>query len=89
MKTIAQLISDQFGNDGQRWIDDAGIELAVVCEQAGGEADQNWDRELTRYTFQDGSAITIESGGWDLGYAECFCRVGEGHDTDMCEARVF
>lgn len=83
-RTAAQVISARFGDDGQRWTDAEGVHIEDVCA-AEGDRVRNDERDCTRYVFGDGSAITIAGGGWDLGYAECSCWQGEGHD-DRCEA---
>ena len=83
-KTTAEQIAEQFHNDGQRWNTDDGIPLSHICEAEYPTTDRRADS--TRYTFADGSVILATDGGWDLGYAGCWCWEGEGH-TEACEAR--
>lgn len=80
MKTIAQQIADQFNNDGQVW-NNGNNDLYDVCEQRMAYKDQNWEREATRYTFNDGSAIIFSGPAWDLAIPNsddsCFCFAGD------------
>jgi hypothetical protein len=80
-------IAERFGNDGQNFEDPTGADIFTVCQKTPGvDVDQNWARESTRYTFADGSVITISDGAaWDLGYHGCWCWRGAGHDTESCD----
>lgn len=81
--TKAQEISKRYSDDGQIWRDANEVYLETACREAdASEAEHNTGR---RFTFSDGSVITTSGGGWDFGYAECFCWAGVGH-TDDCEA---
>lgn len=88
MATVAEQIAGLFGDDGQRWEDAGGrtLEDACECHPHHVASEYHEQRELTRYRFDDGSAITAAPGGWDLGYENCFCWQGAGHDTTTCEA---
>jgi hypothetical protein len=88
--TTAQQIAEQFGNDGQKWADERGNGLEVVCADHGATAEwQHGDLcGSVRYTFPDGSIITVAGDGWDLGYAGCFCWQGAGHQDSCPYAHV-
>jgi hypothetical protein len=34
-----------------------------------------------RAIFPDGSVITASGGAWDIGYPECWCWQGNGHES--------
>ena len=97
-RTTASKISDRFSNDGQVWKDADGVYLAHALNSAvgvpegyreftgpdGSRKDRKNDRdEVVRWTFADGSVITIAGDGWDFGYPGCYCWEGAGH-TDEC-----
>jgi hypothetical protein len=77
MGTIAEQIAARFGDDGQQWEDADGVALWDACKAAGGSADQFWELEATRYEFDDGSALVLTPGGWDIGMPgtdrRCIC----------------
>ena len=63
--------------------------LAELCREGGARCEsvvsgsEKPDRHRTaaprvRWTFPDGSAITVVGDTWDLGFANCFCQVGHG-----------
>lgn len=81
--TTAQKISALLRDDGQVWKSVDGTSLHDLCGQAGGRKSSNDERGLERYAFADSSAITIAGGGWDLGYADCWCWQGVGHDETL------
>jgi hypothetical protein len=97
MATIAEKIAERFGNDGERWEDEKGENIAEVCAQI---CDMNagvhqWKCTYVpgitvcdsyRFVFDDGSVITMHGGAWDLGYRQCWCWEGAGHGDD-CEIR--
>lgn len=80
-KTIAERISRRF-DDGQRWRDANGTSLEDACTEANGRLDRSDEDDKDRYTFPDGSVLTLCDGGWDLGYPDCFCWQGGGHGDD-------
>ena len=80
-KTIADQISALLHDDGQRWTSDSGETLAELCAKRGPRHITRADDE--RWVFEDGSVITACGGGWDLGYADCWCWQGAGH-SDEC-----
>jgi hypothetical protein len=84
--TIAQQIALALDNDGQQWRtrptdDSEGLTFDDLIEQHGAYI-QPW-RDKCRFTFDDGSIITVAGGAWDLGFADCYCWAGaveqEGH----------
>lgn len=85
--TTAQKISSQLQDDGSTWQTDDGVSLTDLCVAAGGKKDREEEQGLTRYTFPDGSALTLGEGGWDVGYPDCWCWQAVGHkDCDEPEA---
>ena len=84
--TTAERISALLGDDGTVYQDSEGRDLAQLCEESGGAADERdsgTDNCLRRWVFSDGSAILDVGNAWDLGYAGCYCWRGDGH-TDEC-----
>ena len=80
-KTTAEKISEKFSNDGQCFTNAAGEELDDVCEaHTRPDYRDGYGTDTYRYTFDDGSVITIAGDGWDLGYPGCYCWQGVGHD---------
>jgi hypothetical protein len=83
---IAQQIADAFDNDGQQWrtitSDDSEPRTFDDLVEQHGAYIQPW-RDKCRFTFNDGSIITVAGGAWDLGFADCYCWAGaveqEGH----------
>lgn len=83
--TTAEQVSELFDNDGQCFESDPAadgepVSLAAACERAGGRRERR-DGDGERYTFPDGSAITIHGDAWDLGFVGCWCWQGAGHDA--------
>jgi hypothetical protein len=77
--SIAQQIADLLDNDGQqlrtRPTDDSeSMTFSELVKQHGGALidGQPW-HDQRRYTFDDGSIITVAGSAWDLGYPDCFC----------------
>ena len=82
----AHEVGARYGDDGQRWEDADGVLLGDACLEAGAQPRVNEaNSSLIRFTFSDGSALTIAGGGWDYGYADCWCWDGTGHDEDCAE----
>lgn len=86
MKT-ANLIADQFGNDGMVFSLPDGTEIEAACVSAGAtlERGRTWYDEngamstyadptgdVYRYAFSDGSAIVISGDAWDIEGSEPF-----------------
>lgn len=84
--TVAEQVAERFHNDGSRFIV-AGLRLHdVATGNFGAKVERTETRESTRYTFPDGSVITVHPGGWDLGFPGCWCWQSTGH-LDDCTAR--
>ena len=91
--TTAQTISALFGDDGQCWQTEytagEGLDesLDALCERNRGRCEyrDGHGTDTYRYTFADGSVITVAGDGWDYGYVGCFCWQGVGH-SDECVA---
>lgn len=81
--TTAQQISEQFHNDGQCWEND-DTHIDAACATAGGTRDweYGYGTDSYRWTFRDGSCLTMHGDAWDYGYPECFCWQGAGHKDD-------
>ena len=77
--TIAETISARYGNDGTRWFDADGIYLEDALRAAGARESYSARHDASRWALPDGSIITTSGGGWDYGYADCFCWRGAGH----------
>lgn len=80
--TIAETIATQFDNDGQCF-EARGAELETMCKAHCSHLDRHGD--ATRYVFADGSVILIAGDGWDLGFRDCWCWNGAGHDKCTAE----
>lgn len=65
MATIAEQIAERFNNDGQQWLDADGEHIEAVCADEGT---YEVEGETVRCEFDDGSAIVITGGGWDIGF---------------------
>lgn len=83
MTTLAALISARYHDDGQRWHDADGVYMEDALRVAGARHERSDEHDSDRWTLPDGSIITIAGGGWDYGYAECWCWQDGGH-TDEC-----
>jgi len=80
----AMEISGLLGHDGQVFNTASGNSIQDLCWAALGKREVDTSRDAEKFTFQDGSVITICGGGWDYGYTDCFCWKGEGH-SNYCE----
>lgn len=78
MQTIAETISDALNGDGQVWTTADGATIDDLIRQHGGHHRQS--DNIHAYDFADGSTITIADGGWDIGYPDCYCWRGLGHE---------
>ena len=84
--TLAETISRRYySDDGQVWRDADGVALEDALETAGAMRERSNEHSAERYTLPDGSVITMQGGGWDYGYPDCWCWQGAGH-TEDCEA---
>ena len=79
--TTAETICRRFRDDGTIFYDAAGVSLERACELAGADEEADgFDR--FRYTFPDGSVITVAGEAWDLGFSACYCWQVGGHTND-------
>jgi len=84
--SVAQQIAQALDNDGQQWrtrpTDDSEPRTFDDLIEQHGAYIQPW-RDKCRFTFDDGSIITVAGDAWDLGFADCYCWAGaveqEGH----------
>lgn len=83
--TTAQKLSALLHDDGQTWHTDDGRLLDDWCEEEGArrESLDGHGTSVYRYTFKDDSVITVAGDAWDLGYLDCYCWQGAGHN-DVC-----
>ena len=82
--TAAELIAAALGHDGQRWETPDGLTLDELIDLLGGRIEHHPEFpavELYRAVFADSSALTVGIGGWDIGYASCWCWQGNGHEN--------
>jgi hypothetical protein len=81
--TSAEDIARQMGHDGTRWRTDDGRTLDGLVQTFGGTVQHRPGRSSDewRAIFPDGSAITASGGAWDIGYPECWCWQGNGHES--------
>lgn len=81
--TTAEKVALRFKNDGTCFEDDEETRLEDYCEKLGGEHVKNYNKTLEcKYVFDDGSVIVVSGDCWDLGYKDCFCMRGVGHQED-------
>jgi hypothetical protein len=81
--TAAEAIARELGHDGTRWRTDDGRTLDDLAQEHDGMVEnRDW-----RYSpdwkaiFPDGSVITACGGAWGLGFPECWCWQGNGHEN--------
>ena len=82
--TAAKLIARALGHDGQRWATPDGVTLDDLIDLHGGRVDRHPEFpsvELWRAIFADGSALLVATNAWDIGYPECWCWQGNGHEN--------
>ena len=75
MKSQAELIAERF-EVGTSWVSDTNEQLIDTLEAESTDKDQDWERELTKYQFEDGSSVVLSVGAWDIGPTNvdgCFC----------------
>ena len=70
--TVAERVSALFDDNSRVW-QKGGIHLYDECERLAIDEDQDWDRKMTRYIFEDDSAIVFAGKCWDIGRSDCFC----------------
>jgi hypothetical protein len=82
--TAAELIAAALGHDGTCWATPSGVVLDDLIDLHGGRIDHHPEFpsvELYRAVFTDDSALVVGVGGWDIGYAGCWCWAGNGHEN--------
>ena len=75
MKTIAEIISAKFNDNGMCFeAEDGRLLLEVLEEECVRRSERSAD---VRYELSDESAIVVSGGGWDLGHPgahlRCWC----------------
>lgn len=80
--TSAEHIAHLLGDDGQCWTCDLGT-MGDLVTKFDGTVQPRPDRpsDEWRAIFPDGSVITASGGAWDIGYPECWCWQGNGHES--------
>lgn len=87
----ANHVADLLGNDGQRFENTNGETLATLALANGGKLEIERDCHdlpatggMVRWQFDDGSAIVIAQGAWDVRANGCqeFCWEGTGCECD-------
>jgi hypothetical protein len=80
--TAADAVARELGHDGTRWRTDDGRTLDdLVQEYDGMVENRDWRHSPGwKAVFPDGSVITACGGAWDLGFPECWCLQGNGHE---------
>lgn len=86
-KSMAQVVAEQLGDDGQRFETADGRTLKQLTENTIAVHGTGRHRECVRYTFDDGSVIAVQGSAWDLGFPDCFCWSYAGHSED-CHNRA-
>jgi hypothetical protein len=65
--TTAEQIAAMLGDDGQTWETEDGRSLDQLAEEYGAVTATHPNKHyLTRYLFNDGSAIVASEGAWDI-----------------------
>ena len=73
--TTATMIADLLHNDGQCWeTDDERTFDELMAEHKATRETDGFDE--CRYTFSDGSIITVCGDAWDFGFPTCWCWAG-------------
>jgi len=81
--TAAEAIARQLDDDGTRWRTEDGYTIDDLVRAFGGTVQHRSGRSSDewRAIFPDGSVITASGGAWDLGFPECWCWQGNGHEN--------
>jgi hypothetical protein len=91
--TTAETVAAKLDDDGSRfWTGSRagdGAHLDELAKNRAGRREQREERSSDEYRwiFPDGSVVTVCGAAWDLGYADCWCWDGSGHD-EGCEASL-
>lgn len=87
VKTIAETIAEQLGDNGLVWQTPEGMYLDHLADQAGGELYEHPTKnDVCRWVFPDGSVITAAGEAWDLGFPTCWCWVGAPYEAHPAPA---
>jgi hypothetical protein len=80
--TAADAVARELGHDGTRWRTEDGRTLDDLVQEYNGMVEnRDWRYSPEwRAIFPDGSVVTACGGAWDLGYPECWCWQGNGHE---------
>jgi hypothetical protein len=84
-QTIAEQISSVLG-DGMTWrVDDENgntVTFDDLVKRHDGQTVKRFGRSSDEFKalFPDRSVITACGGAWDIGYPECWCWQGNGHE---------
>ena len=80
-RTIAQAIGNEF-IDGTSWTTPRGVSMTELIELHSGCIEHRdgspWE---WRAVFWDRSVITACAGAWDIGFPDCWCWDGNGHEN--------
>lgn len=82
--TTAEKFAELMDNDGQNFEDFEDALDSLGCIRSEWKGDRR--TPPVRYTFADGSVVVEYDGCWDLGFSDCWCMRGAGHNDD-CEAK--
>ncbi len=81
--TAADAVARLLGHDGTRWRTEDGRTLDDLVQEYDGMAEnRDWRYSPDwKAVFPDGSVITACGGAWDIGFPECWCWQGNGHEN--------
>ena len=91
--STAEDISAIFGDDGQVFQAPFGEGMHRTLDSVSNDhkASVEWRDGMGtgtyRYTYPDGSVITVAGDGWDFGYPCCYCWQGAGHTQECIDER--
>jgi len=83
-QTDAEVFAAAMGEDGLTFRLEDGRSLDEVADEHGAEPVYGYTHGY-KLVFCDDSIVTVTGSVWDLGYEECWCLRGAGHEDD-CEA---
>lgn len=80
-----QKIAELLGMDGQRWSAKDGRNFSELVDEHLHTVDyrDGHGTDVVRYTFRDGSVLTVAGAAWGFGHADCYCWDGIDH-SDEC-----
>lgn len=82
--TTAELVASLLDDDGMQWKTSDGRSLEDLCQEH--QASSHRDDDVMAWNFPDGSTIVAAGAIWDLGYSDCYCWRGNGHDQACVES---